>query len=491
MRLLRQLNFIEVLAMPVALMAPTAGMALNTPFAAATAGTKVPLVFVLSTVGIACVGVGFIRLTRLFNDAGSVYGLNKAAVGPRYGFLAGWCLALVYVTFVGTLLAGFATFFNLLLDDLFHTTLPWPLVLLGGGIAVWSLGYRNIKLSARTFLVCEGISVALMFVLAGFIAAKGGAGGHSITATPFSLSGTSFSGLSAALVFGFLTFIGFEGSAALGEESKNPSVAVPLAVLSAIILAGVVFIGVSYAQTIGFGLTGTGSQAYATAAAPNTELADRFVSSGFATALNLGAALSTFACALASADGAARVVFSLTRDGRLPSLLGAVHPRHHSPYKALAVSMILGMAIAEAFAGYTSSPSDVYGWTGALATLAVIIAYGMTSLGSAIYFWRSDIQRRAYFHFVPLLVALPLLGYTFYSQVIPVPPAPLKWWPYVMVAYLAAGAAILVKQRGRSVAREPAWSVGGESGLVPVLAEASLASGSVPELGPGSIAEEA
>lgn len=461
MRLLRQLNFIEVLAMPVALMAPTAGMALNTPFAAATAGTRVPLIFVLSTIGIACVGVGFIRLTRKFNDAGSVYGITKAAIGPRYGFIAGWCLALVYVTFVGTLLAGFATFFNLLLSDLFGVTVPWPLLLLGGGIIVWAMGYRNIKLSTHTFMICEGISIALMFVLAGFIAVKGGAGGHSLSASPFALSGTSASGLSAALVFGFLTFIGFEGSATLGEESKNPSVAVPLAVFSAVILAGVVFIGISYAQTIGFGLTAAGSKAYAASAAPNTDLAIRFVSSGFATALNVGAALSTFACALASADGAARVIFSLSRDKRLPDRLAAVHPKHRSPHIALAVAMIVGMAISEAFARYTSSPSDVYGWTGALATLAVIIAYGMTSIAATIYFWRQDIQRRAYYNFLPLLVAVPLLGYTFYSQIIPVPPAPLVWWPYVMIGYLIAGAAILVFQRRHEVSCDPAWIAGG------------------------------
>jgi amino acid transporter len=464
MRLLRQLNFVEVLAMPIALMAPTAGMALNTPFAAATAGAKVPLIFVLSTIGIACVGVGFIRLTRKFNDAGSVYGITKAAIGPRYGFIAGWCLALVYVTFVGTLPAGFATFFNLLLSDWFGFTVPWPLLLLGGGVIVWAMGYRNIKLSTRAFMICEGVSIALMFVLG--VAVKGGAGGHSLSASPFSFSGTSFSGLSSALVFGFLTYIGFEGSATLGEESKNPSVAVPLAVFSAVILAGVVFIGISYAQTIGFGLTTAGSNAYAASAAPNTDLAIRFVSSGFATALNVGAALSTFACALASADGAARVIFSLSRDKRLPDRLAAVHPKHHSPYIALGVAMVVGMAISEAFAGYTSSPSNVYGWTGALATLAVIIAYGMTSIGSTIYFWRQDVRRRAYYNFLPLLVAVPLLGYTFYSQIIPVPPAPLVWWPYVMIGYLLAGAAILAYQRRREVSREPAWTAGAEPAVV-------------------------
>ncbi|MFZ0130700.1 MAG: APC family permease [Candidatus Dormiibacterota bacterium] len=468
MRLVRQLNFIEVLAMPLALMAPTAGMALNTPFAAATAGTAVPFVFILSTIGIACVGVGFIRLTRRFNDAGSVYGVTKAAVGPRYGFIAGWCLALVYVTFVGTLLAGFATFVNLLLDSLFHFTIPWALVVLAGGAAVWALGYRSIKLSTRVFLVCEGISIILMFALAAVIVFHGGSGGHSLSLTPLTPSGVGFGGLSAALVFGFLTFIGFEGSATLGEESENPSVAIPLTVLSAVILAGIVFICISYAQTVGFGLSAAGTKAYAASAAPNADLAVKFVGTGFAMALDLGAALSTFACALASADGAARVLFSLGRDTRLPQALARIHPRHSSPYVALGVSMVIGLAITVAFAPFTNSPSNVYGWTGALATLAVVIAYGMTSVGSVIYFWHRDISHRAYYNLIPVVVAAPLLGWTFYSQIIPVPPAPLVYWPYVMLGYLVIGFGILYAQRRRNVSRDAAWESESPAAAEPV-----------------------
>ena len=457
MRLVRQLSFLEVLAMPVALMAPTAGMGLNTPFAAATAGTSVPFIFVLSTIGIACVGAGFIRLTRRFNDAGSVYGLTKAAVGPRYGFVAGWCLALVYVTFVGTLTAGFATFADLIISALFGVNVPWVATLIVGGAVVWFFAYRSMKLSAHTFMICEGISIFLMFVLAVVIFAKGGAGGHSLSIAPLTPSGASFGGLSAALVFGFLTYIGFEGSATLGEESERPEIAVPLAVFSAVILAGVVFIIISYAQTVGFGLTADGTKAYASSAAPNTDLARSFIGYWFSMVLNVAAALSTFACALASADGAARVLYSLSRDGRLPTRLAAIHPRHRSPHRTLAVSMVLGLASAAAFFPFTDSPSNVYGWTGALATLAVIIAYGMTSIAATVFFWREDVRKGRFYHFVPLVVAVPLLGYTFYSQVIPVPPAPLKFWPYVMAVYLAIGAAILYAQRGRSVARAAAW----------------------------------
>jgi amino acid transporter len=457
MKLVRQLSFIEVLAMPVALMAPTAGMSLNTPFAALTAGTATPFIFVLSTIGIACVGAGFIRLTRHFNDAGSVYGLTKAAVGPRYGFIAGWCLALVYVTFVGTLLAGFATFADLLIAGLTGIQVPWFLTVLVGGAGVWFLAYRSIKLSARVFMGAEGVSILLMFILAVVIFAKGGAHGNSLSLLPLTPSGASFSGLSAALVFGFLTYIGFEGSATLGEESENPQTAIPLTVFSAVILSGVVFIIISFAQTVGFGLDGAGVKAYGASAAPNTDLATSFVGSWFAMVLNAGAALSTFACALASADGAARVLFSLGRDGRIPSKLAAIHPQHHSPHWALGVSMVIGLLVAAVFVPFTDSPSNVYGWTGALATVAVIIAYGMTSVAAAMYFWKEDIAKRHYHQFIPLVVAVPLLAYTFYSQIFPVPPAPLRYWPYVMLVFLGIGVGILYVQRKQVVTRDAAW----------------------------------
>lgn len=451
--LTRQLSFFEVLAMPVALMAPTAGMALNTPFVASTAGIAVPFIFIVSTIGIACVAAAFIRFSRRFNDAGSVYGLTKAAIGPRYGFVAGWCLALTYVVFVGTLDAGFATFLNLLIQGVFGFTVSWPILVIVGGAAVWLMAHRNIRLSARTMMIFEFVSILLMLILAGVIVAKGGAHGRSLSVSPFTPSSVPFAGLSAALVFGFLTFIGFEGAVVLGEESKDPHIAIPLAVLSAVILAGIVFIGVSYAQTIGFGLMSGGTKAYAASPAPNTDLGRVYVGHAFALLLDLGAAMSTFACTLASANGAARVLYSLGRDGRLPEVLNRVHERHNSPYVAVSASMIIGLASALAFIGHTNSPSDIYGWLGALATLAVIVAYGMTSIASLIYFWREDFARKAIYNVVPVIVAVALLTYTFYSQIFPVPPAPLKYWPYVMVVYLLVGAGILVAQRNRSISR--------------------------------------
>jgi hypothetical protein len=81
----------------------------------------------------------------------------------------------------------------------------------------------------------------------------------------------------------------------------------------------------------------------------------------------------------------------------------------------------------------------------------------MTSIAAVAYFWKEDLAKRQYYQFLPIVVAVPLLAYTFYSQILPVPPAPLRYWPYVMLAFLAVGFGILVAQRNRVVKRDAAW----------------------------------
>jgi len=43
------------------------------------------------------------------------------------------------------------------------------------------------------------------------------------------------------------------------------------------------------------------------------------------------------------------------------------------------------------------------------------------------------------------------------ATIVPVPPAPLVYWPYVMLAFLAVGVGILVAQRNRVVKRDAEW----------------------------------
>ena len=86
----RELRFVEAIALSLAIMAPTAAMALNGTAVAGLIGRAVPLAFLIATIGVMFVSYGFVRLTRYFNSAGSVFALAGATLGPRAGFFAGF-----------------------------------------------------------------------------------------------------------------------------------------------------------------------------------------------------------------------------------------------------------------------------------------------------------------------------------------------------------------------------------------------------------------
>ena len=78
----RELRFWEAIALSIAIMAPTASMALNGTAPAGLIGRAVPLAFIFATVGVLLVSYAFIRLSRYFSHAGSVFTLAGVTLGP-------------------------------------------------------------------------------------------------------------------------------------------------------------------------------------------------------------------------------------------------------------------------------------------------------------------------------------------------------------------------------------------------------------------------
>src|SRR5436853_7114786 len=86
----RELHFWEAIALSIAIMAPTAAMALNGTAPAGLIGRAVPLAFIFATIGVLLVSYAFIRLSRYFSHAGSVYAFSGVTLGPRAGVFGGW-----------------------------------------------------------------------------------------------------------------------------------------------------------------------------------------------------------------------------------------------------------------------------------------------------------------------------------------------------------------------------------------------------------------
>jgi amino acid transporter len=433
----RKLNRVETTALSIACIAMTAGMALGTPLIVGAAGTSGPLILILSTIGVLCIAYSFVRLSSKIGHAGSVYGLVRYAQGRNIGFIAGWALLMTYGMFVTDALAGFGIFASFVIDPFIH--LPWAVYSLGCGVVVWIVNYRDIKLSTRLLLTIEGISIALVTILSFVIMSK-----QPASALPFKLGSTGLVGFSHAIVYGIMTFVGFEAAASLGEEAHRPSKDIPFAIIGTVIIGGIFFTLVTYAQTIGYGIPHI--QALASATTPLSDLTSRFLGQPATMVINIGCAVSTFAMAVGSAAAASRLVVALARDGFLPPAVTPLN-RFGSPGIASHYVMVLNFALLIALILGGCGFYDVFAYASTIATLTAIVAYGMMAAAAFQRFVQQDIRdKKLYLSLIPV-IGLILLVYTMFVNVYPMPAYPFNILTYVAIAWMVAGGIIAIRLR--------------------------------------------
>jgi amino acid transporter len=466
----KRLNLPETLAMSVALMAPTTGMVFVTPFLAAVSGYNVPLAFVISLLGVLIIGFSFGRLGKTYVHAGSAYGLTKDALGSTAGVFAGWGLTLTYTLLTAALLAGTGEFANLAIAQVTGIQISWVvLALIAAAVVLW-FAINNIRVSMRMMLLLEGLSMALIVVVSALII------GHShLTATtavqPFILNDKGVVGIAEAMVFGLTSFLGFEGAATLGEESKDPKRMVPLAIMFSALVGGVFFIFVAYSQTVGFGFTADGVNKFSTDAAPMNTLVQRYLGNTFSAMINVGAAISFFACAVAAVNGNSRIVFALSRDRYLPRPLAKLHDATNTPRSAVYLVFTIALALLGLGVALFQSPSNVLGYLSGLGTFGALVAYGLVVFASLKAYWRSDLRERKVLSMALPVIGLGLIGYVIYGSVYPVPAAPVNFFPYIVLCYFAVVVTFsLIYRRRTSVVDLPKSSM--EMGVLQHVAEA-------------------
>src|SRR5215217_175278 len=461
-KLRRELRFFEAIAISVGIMAPTAAMALNGVVPAGLVGRAVPLAFLFAAIAIGLISYSFVRLTRFFNHAGSTYALAGATLGPRAGFFAGWALLATYSCFIAANIAEIGLFGAAFLDGAGIWTNPsWIVVSLIAAAAVWALAYGDVKMVMRALLSFEGISVALIVILIVVIFWKviGGdaPNGQEFSLKPFApASGTTIGAIAFASVFGLLSFGGFEGAAALGEETNNPRRNIPLAIAVAVGFCGVFYTIVMLAQSLGFGIDEAGIKAFAGSSAPLGDLSKSYVGSGMEDAINFGATVSAFASCLGCAAGASRILFALGRDGFITRRLGDASQRTGSPANALAVVMLFGLAVAVALRINGTTAVNAFFYPGTVGVLSMLVAYFVIQFGAAKFLHLE--RREPRWRVIIIGLALAAIVYTFYKQVWPKPVYPYDIFPLIIAGWAVLGIAItflfpaLTRRIGRGLA---------------------------------------
>src|SRR4029450_6193083 len=144
----RELRFWEAIALSIAIMAPTAAMALNGVAIAGLLGRAVPLAFVFALVGVLFVSYAFVQLSREVNHAGSVYAFTGFTLGPHAGVLAGWALMGTYMAFTIASTAEVGLFFTSFLASTgISDSADWIWIALIAAALVGLVAYGDIRVA--------------------------------------------------------------------------------------------------------------------------------------------------------------------------------------------------------------------------------------------------------------------------------------------------------------------------------------------------------
>jgi amino acid transporter len=287
-----------------------------------------------------------------------------------------------------------------------------------------------MRISSRIGLSLEAVSMAIiLFVCISVLTTYG----FHLDPKQVSMEGLDFKTIPQAIVFAIFAFVGFESAATLGKETRDPTTTIPKAINWTAIAAGLFFIFTSYVITLGF--NDDAAKLAASGAPLGDILSDK---SPLLTAfVYFGAAISSFACALASLNAFGRMLFSLGRYQFVHKSMGMVHADHKTPHVALAFGAIVNFVVCAALSG-AGAETDTFGWYGTIASFGFIVVYLMCSICAPVYLKKLGVVTTKDYVFGVLGVVLMVASVI--GSLYPVPASPMNLLPYIFLAYMVVGA---------------------------------------------------
>jgi len=397
-----------------------AGIFVLTGIAAATqAGPAIVLSFVVAGFACAFTALSYAELAAMIGGCGSAYGYTYASMGELIAWIIGWDLILEYGVATAAVAIGWSGYMN---NALTAMGLPLPDYLLKAPAAggVINLPAALIVL-ALSVLLAIGVRQSAQFNAA-MVVTKLGAITLFIFVALFNVQPANWQpfmpfgweGVMKGAALIFFAYIGFDAVSTAAEEARRPSRDLPMGILASLAVCTVIYILVAALLT--------GIVPYTTLNVPSP-VAEALLHIGYRWAAGFiaaGAIAGLTTVMLVLYYGLTRLFLAMARDGLLPPLFSAIHPRTHTPVRII---LLCGVAIA-AIAGLTPI-SDV----AELVNIGTLAAFVLVC--GVVIFLRSTRPEVARPFKTPFSPTVPLLGIVFCAYLMLSLPA-ITWWRFVI-----------------------------------------------------------
>jgi len=167
-----------------------------------------------------------------------------------------------------------------------------------------------------------------------------------------------------------LILVGFESVTSMGGEAKNPTKHIPIAVISSLLIQGLVCYLIEYFAANYFLNSGYTMQSAVTSAAPIGDMmimvGDGLLGQGHGKYFMLAEAVTVFLAligtTLSCMNTGARVTYAMGKDDEAPEHFGILHAGSLSPRKAIwtlaVISAVIGVIAVVLVFGDASAPTD-------------------------------------------------------------------------------------------------------------------------------------
>jgi APA family basic amino acid/polyamine antiporter len=398
-----------------------AGLFSLTGIAAANhAGPGVVVSFVIAAIGCAFAGLCYSEFATMIPIAGSAYTYSYATMGELMAWIIGWDLVLEYAVGASTVAVSWSGYVVSFFQD-FGIQIPPQLaaspfepVKLPGTetviegivnlpalfiiVMISLLLMVGIQESARVNAIIVAVKVAVVII---FIALGWGYI-NSANFTPFIPPNTGafgefgWSGVLRGAGIVFFAFIGFDAVSTAAQEARHPQKDMPKGIIGSLAVCTLLYVLFAYV------MTGIVNYSELRVSAPVAVAIDRTDYSFLRPAIKLAIIAGFTSVILVMLLGQSRVFFSMSRDGLLPGVFSAIHPKFRTPWRSNLLFMIF-TGIPAAFAPLS--------YLGEMTSIGTLFAFVLVSIG-IIIMRRTNPDTPRPFR-TPLVPLLPIVGIAF------------------------------------------------------------------------------
>jgi amino acid transporter len=423
--------------MSAAIMGPAVSTFFNPQFSTPFSGFATPFVYLATLIVTLIVANGVMEMARVAPSAGSFYTYITRALGPKAGFATGGLMFVAYALLGPIEIGLIGAYLQVTLKQQLGVDIPWIWIGIVPWILMVILAFEGIRGSIRVATILFCAEVVVVVAISIIVIANNPS---HITAASLSPTASSHGvgGLVTGFVFAALSFVGFEGATALGEEAKRPSRTIPMGILLSTLLVGAIYLLGTWALAVGLGEKGM-NKLVGSDTPWNTFVAT--YAPWMQWFLIIAAVSSMFAVMINSNNGIVRIVNTMGREGLLPKALGRINEKRRTPTVAVlweGLFVIVAAVIVGLMSGGLNNPvggNNVYGYLGFVLTLAILPVYALVNWAVIVYF-RKRPDFNWFRHIVlPVLGGLLMVG-LLVGQIIENQVPPFSWMPYAVLGWL-------------------------------------------------------